>query len=166
MRLGRWILHALGEDDTMRCPDFNFRSVVHCSLVRHSKATGSGHRLTDHPRRANTRVLHRWRPTEVQRNHLIPEITTPEKTVPDLNVLVIQLRGTRVFSTVDRDPQIVQQSERHPAIQPCLSSIAPSTFLCTEKQQRLNRRDARISNFQRVMDARDGTLEELCTAIE
>lgn len=104
MRLGRRILHTLREDDAMWCPDLDFRGIVHLSRLVNRKQRLAMFQLTDHSWRAHAGVLHRGGSTKVQRDHLIPEITTPEETVPDLNVLVTQMRGARVLATVNGDP--------------------------------------------------------------
>ena len=76
------------------------------------------------------------------------------------------MRRARVLATVNGDPEVIQQPKRHAAIQPRLGSIPTPAFLRTEQQQCLNRWDARIANFQRVVEAGDGTMEELRAAIE
>lgn len=104
MRLSRRILHALREDDAMWCPDLDLRGIVHWSRLVNRKHGLAGFQLTDHSWRAYAGVLHRGGSTKVQRHHLIPEITTPEEPVPDLNVLVTQMRGARVLATINGDP--------------------------------------------------------------
>lgn len=104
MRLGRGILHAFREDDAMWCPDFDFGGIVHLSRLVNRKQRLATFQLTDHSWRAHAGVLHRGGSTKVQGDHLVPEITTPEETVPDLNVLVTQMRGARVLATVNGDP--------------------------------------------------------------
>ena len=104
MCLGRGILHALREDDAMRCPNLDLRGIVHLCRLVNRKHGLAGFQLTDHSWRAHAGVLHRGGSTKVQRDHLVPEITTPEETVPDLNVLVTQMRGARVLATVNGDP--------------------------------------------------------------
>jgi hypothetical protein len=79
-------------------------------------------------------MLHRRRPPKVQRHDLIPEIATPEKTVPNLDILVAQMGSTEIFATINRDSQIIQNPECHAAIEPGLRPITLSAFLRTEKQ--------------------------------
>jgi hypothetical protein len=78
-------------------------------------------------------VLQCWRSAKVETDQLIPEIAAPEEAMSDFDILVRQFYGGRVFLTINTYAHVLDQPESHPAVKPCLRSVASTALLCAEQ---------------------------------
>ena len=79
--------------------------------------------------RADIGTMNKRAPTHVQADHLVPDITAPEKPVPDFDILVRECNTARILSGINSDTEILSEAECNSTVHPRLGAIALSAFL-------------------------------------
>lgn len=67
---------------------------------------------------------------------------------------------TRVFLAIDADAHVIDQSKRHPAVQPCLRPIPAAALLRAKEEQSLHSRNLTVAVLYVLEEVSDGVLGE------
>ena len=74
-------------------------------------------------------MLDRGCSSEVQANHFVPEVATPEESMANLDLFITKRNAPDIGIIIDSDAEMLDEPECKTTVRPSLGSISKATFL-------------------------------------